>query len=200
MKLIYRYLILLLVISLCSAGCKRKVKLTAEYIDSLNTTFSSLNIAVDSSWKIMMDEDDEKIQNLKNLLEEVSVRQKFNAEAGNELVQRLNSLTGIRYNRQTMTRSKLIDDYDSLTVQLLEDAGNYVHSWPGFHQHPDLVSLDSSIEKMDENVLMQRINYDSHAKLLNNFVKENLEVLKEINPQGDFTPRPLFELGTGSSE
>jgi hypothetical protein len=194
MKTITRYLLIMLVISLCSAGCKRGPKYSVEYLDSLKTTFSTLNAAVDSSWKTMINEDDEKILFLKKMLEEVSGKQKFNTADGIALITRLNALSDARYSRQSMADSNRIDAYDSLTIGLMEDADAYLHAWPGFSRDKDLSYLDSCVKKMDENVLLQRINYDSHAKLLNQFVKNNSEALKKIDPQAGYTPVPLFEL------
>jgi len=77
MKTLHQYLLLCLIIALCSAGCKRKPKLTAEYIDSLKNTYDFLSSQVDNSWKAMIEEDDQKISSMKNLVNTIAGTGKY---------------------------------------------------------------------------------------------------------------------------
>ena len=194
MKTIHHYLLIILLIGLCSAGCKRKPKLTAEYIDSLKNTYVFLSNQVNKSWNEMIAEDDQKINNLKNLLDMATRTGKYDTGIYNELVMQLHSLTKSRYNQENMANSNLIDLYDSLTVKLLQDVDAYIHIRPDIAGSPELSRLESSINSLDEDVLLQRINYDREAKQFNKFVEENQEVLKQVFPEGKYTKKPLFEL------
>lgn len=194
MKTISGILFLALAASLCWTGCSRKTKVTQEYMDSLRSTYTLLSRDVDESWNKMIREDDQKIDNLKKLMQEVSKVKKYDQQHFHTLSNRIDSLPAERYDQKTMANSNLIDQYDSLTIQLIRDIMNFAGSQTRWDDHSAGRRLMDQINALDSNVLYQRINYDRNAKDLNAFIKINHEVLLKINPKGDYAARPLFEI------
>jgi len=184
----------LLAVILYSTGCSRKAKLTNEYIDSLKTNYKSLIAAMDTSWKIMIEEDNRKLTFLKRLLLEVSYTNDFDTVKFTSLMQRLESLKTIRYDKLSMKDSHHIDFYDSLTTQLIPDIENYARSHPGYEQFPLMKELISSIDDLDNNVLFKRSDYDQTVDRFNDFVKANNEILKETYPDSDLNNKAVFRI------
>ncbi len=193
MKTIYKCLLIILIISLSSAGCRRNPKLTAEYIDSLKTTFKTLTTDADLSWKTMITEDDQKIEYMKNLLEAASNTGKYDTVTGNNLARRVNTIRFARYDQKSIANYDRIAYYDSLVIQLTDDLLEYIHTRPEIEKKDKFKDLESSLSGMDYNLILQKVDYDTKITALNDFIKENRKILNKVDPEGNYMKMPIFE-------
>ena len=185
---------LLVGLFIMEAGCKRRTKLTPDELESLTSGFTSLQASVDTAWKIMMDEDDQKLFYLKRLLQEVSYTNDYDSIKFASLLTMLDKLKALRYDRNTMSDSDLIDKYDSLTIKLVPEIEDFARSHPHFEDYPLMGELIGDIDKLDNNVLFKRSDYDREAKRFNEFISSNEEALQENLPGADLNKKPLFEI------
>ena len=185
---------LLLGVMILLGSCGRRAKLTKSEVDSLKAEYVSLLAPADTAWKIMMDEDDEKLFYLKRLLQEVSYTNEYDTIQYTSLMTRLEELKVIRYDQYTVSDSKLIDKYDSVTIQLVPEILNFASSHPMFGNYPLMAELIYNIRELDNNVLFKRADYDREAKKLNEYLTHNEDALADNLPDLDRNKKPLFEI------
>jgi hypothetical protein len=176
------------------SGCKRRPSISAEKLDSIRLEYKSLSSASADYWRIMMEEDDKKLFYMKRLLQEVSYADEYDSLKYAELMGRLESLKASRYDEKSMANSSLIDQYDSLTIDLVPEIEQYARALPDFSKYPLMQELIDEINEMDNNVLFKRVDYDNAAEQYNALVNEFGTYLQESDPGGDYAAKPLFKI------
>jgi hypothetical protein len=163
-------------------------------MDSLKSMFMGLTDSVDVSWKAMIEKDDNKISNIKRLLQEVSYTKTHNQSLLDSLQRLQTTLTSKRYTPETMA-SERIDAYDLATDSLVTALPRLMASVPNIESYPLCAELNQEIQAANESVLVERIHYDKHARAYNQFVKEYSKELKEVGYE-NLQPKMLFQLGS----
>ena len=161
--------------------------------DSLKTTYLALNDSVTRTWQRMTDSDDEKISNVKRLLQEISYTKVHNRALLDSLLRMQTALPAKRYTMETMV-SEQIDAYDQATDSLLQQIPRLMASVPDLESYPLCAKLSQEIDSANQAVLMNRIHYDKYAKLYNQFIREHADALEKTG-YAKQKPKPLFQLG-----
>lgn len=168
-------------------------------IDSLRSTYLALNDSIVMAWNIMINDDNEKIDNLKRLLEELVYAGGMDTARIADLKLQLGKLKGARYDEYTMTNSDLIDEYDFATNNLVNEVVTFAKSHTSFDRYPLMGQLIREIRNAESRILHHRIYYDLFAKDYNKFLEDHKESLTEIESDVEHQRKPLFELPLESS-
>lgn len=203
MKNIFNYLIIMscgLIFTACdnaerAAKDSQLTEAGQERADSLYREFIVVNDSLSYAWQDMIKDDDEKLANMKRLLQEVSYTQNFNKQRHDSLLQRVDLLEDMRYDMESMADSDKIDIYDAASGVLSRDITLFAVNHPDYANYPLMEELIAEIEQANERVLLHRIRYDQSAKAYNSFIQENKGL--EIDDEGleaRWKEKPLFEL------
>jgi hypothetical protein len=199
-------LFLFLSIAILIAACKKPVEekevevvtetgLSKEKLDSLNWVYISVNDSLDASWTIMIKDDDEKLADMKRLLNEVSKTRRYNKEQHQALMNDLEKLPIIRYDRKSMADSDKIDEYDSANSIMTKEVILFAANHPQYDEYPIFEELINEIQKADNRIILHRIRYDRSAKAFNSFVQQNKPYIDQLNTsRKDWSKVALFEL------
>lgn len=158
--------------------------------DSLLIKYAALEDSVANGWQIMIADDDEKHLLMKRLLLEVSYTNSYDKERFRELNDLIDQLSAMRYDRESMRNSALIDEYDRATFDLTDQVIVFARSHPRYDDFPLMAELIDDINGKNNYILMHRIHYDSWVKELNSFKKKYSNDLLESGIED----LPLFEL------
>ncbi len=174
-----------LIISI-SCGDKKtsnKETQTSKYtkIDSLRSTYLGLQDSVVHAWNVMIHDDNEKLSTLSRLLDEVEFAGGVDAGLLASLKARITALKEMRYDRESMADSDLIDQYDIASQNLVNEVIVLVQNHPDFDRFPLMNEFIQEISASDGRILFLRIDYDDWAIEYNNFLKENESNLEEID-------------------
>lgn len=192
-------LLLAFTISSCEKQAK-KSDLSQKQLDSLQVTLKQIEYSLDTIWKNMIEDDNQKIADAKRLLEEISYTNIYSPAQHDSLMQTLVELQKLRYDEISMQNSNLIDEYDSLSNKVMNDIILLATSHSDFERYPLMKVLIKDIREANGRVLKHRINYDFAAKSYNQFIEENKEKLIEEdstkNSTKQLNKKPLFELAS----
>lgn len=191
-----KYLIYLLIpcFLLGCAKSTKTIKDEAALVDSLKVEYAMIQDSLDYNWKVMIEEDDQKLADMKRLLDEITFTNSYDKGKVDELYQRIEQTKEMRYNRETMENSDLIDQYDFAINSLITEIVSLAKSHPEYENRPLMETLVNDIRTADENVLFMRMDYDDFVKEYNYFIKENKKYLNKIDSTAEFKSKPLFEL------
>lgn len=192
----------LIVISACKKPVEEKEpevviepEMTKTQIDSLGFVYVAVKDSLDTSWMLMIQDDDEKINDMKRLLTEVSKTRRYDKTTYQELVSEVDQLPKIRYDRSSMADSDKIDEYDSATSVVTKDVILFAANLPQYEDDPKLGEIITDIQDADNRVILHRIRYDRSAKGFNQFIKENKKYMNHfVNDKSILKEAPLFEL------
>lgn len=187
----------LFVTTLMVSSCEKKTKketLTAAEADSLHQTFIMIQDSLNVAWERMIEDDNQKIADAKRLLEEVSYTNNYDVHQFDTLQQKLAQLVEMRYSSSSMGEPSAIDNYDSASNKVINTIMTIASEHPDFSKYPLMRTLIKDIQEANGRVLRQRVNYDYAAKLHNQFIEENKDVLEEVDSLKDIKKKPLFEL------
>jgi len=177
-------------------SCESQKSTSQSDQDSLMIKYKALVDSVDANWTVMMADDDEKHMLMKRLLLEVSYTNNYDKARFQELNQKVEKLRSFRYDQKSMSDSDLIDAYDSATWALTDQIILFARSHPRYADYPMMQELIEDINAKNNYVLMHRIHYDSWAKQLNSFKKNNLDKLMDADPDMKSQEMPLFQLAS----
>ena len=170
-----------------------------------NTTLSKpekvkkeIDLITDSlnrSWNNMSQSDDQKLADVKRLLDEVSYTNNYNLQQHNALVDYHKHVVALKYDPKTMEDSKKIDQYDIATDSLLRATFTLVNSTPDIESHPIAKTLVEDIMKADNDLVLYRARYDKWVKQYNEYVDKHDKRLKKLGaPYNTYDKRPMFSL------
>jgi hypothetical protein len=167
---------------------------TSVKAEQIRMELGQLNDSINKVWSIMMQSDDQKIADVKRLLQEISYTDKPNTGELATVQKLQEQLAGKRYDQQTMSDSKKIDAFDMATDSLIKRTMLLSASTTGLEAHPLAKELVNDIMEADNNVVRYRTLYDTWTKIYNNSIEKNEKQLPELGePYASFRKRPLFQ-------
>ena len=186
----------IIIITVILGACNKNASttLTPTAIDSLKTVFHDINTELDITWKEMMQDDDDKLDNMRRILQEVEYSGDYNRLKLDSLKQGIEDLASVRYNQQSMSDSDLINLYDSLSTRIMGEVTGFTTALSHFEQYPIMGQLLQEVFEADDRVLRYRIEYDRSAKQYNSFIEEHEPDMQLVAKQKVLQPKPLFEL------
>ncbi|MEM7552369.1 MAG: hypothetical protein AAF363_21975 [Bacteroidota bacterium] len=193
----FKLLLLSLFLGLCFYSCKTSSEKKSTGLsrqDSLKIYFTGLHDSIDGYWKEMIADDDDKLFNIKRLLEEVSYTSSFSQKAYDSLLKAHEQLVGLRYDQQSMSNSQLIDRYDATSAELIYEVINFAESNPDYEKYPLMKQLIVEIREADHRVLFHRIKYDNYAFQYNAFLDTYPDLTEKFSKNSDAEKYPVFTL------
>lgn len=200
MKKNLRVIIIALLCAASYSACQRAseekhAEERQEALDSLNQTYYSLSDSMQLRWDIIMAEEEQKLSDMRRLLEEISYTPEptYNADRLDTLQQQLEKLYSMRFDPLTMT-SEQIDQYDSASTEVKNNIIRFAQEHPNIEQYPMMGNLIDSVEEADHRMLFHRVQYDKFARDYNHFLEGNLEFVREVDTTGLHQKRTLFQI------
>ena len=188
-------LLLLLVGLICSCENRQQAQNTEANTDSLQTQLIVLNDSVNQAWQVLVESDQLKEQNLKDLLEQIATLKNYNKPLHASLLKEQAALSQMRYTTPAALSSAIIDAYDAKSDSLKTGVYSLGANTPGFDNCALCGELRENIEKADNQTLFNRINYDKQAQAYNAFIKKHGTDLAAIRPAYEnLSPLPLFQI------
>jgi hypothetical protein len=156
--------------------------------------FDILRDSADANWQRMMGSDDQKLTEVRGLLQDLKKQPRLNATQVRTLTAQAGRLKPQRYDRQSMASSALIDQYDAAQDSVLKPL--LVLAAPeGNAPTARIRDYVEHIMLADANVVSYRAHYDAAAKAYNAYLRLHQAELAKIGDQyARLRPLPLFEL------
>lgn len=161
---------------------------------AVRAQFDILRDSADVNWQRMVASDDQKIANLRELLQDLSKYPGANQAQLEGLRAARARLPKQRYDRSTMASSALIDRYDTAQDSVLKMV--LPLAAPGGNAPSERVrDYVEAIQRADASVVGYRAHYDAAAKAYNNYLQVHGEELTKMGGQyANLQPLPLFEI------
>ena len=196
MRLLFNTAACLLFIGLVLGSCNKKTSTTLSptAVDSLKSVFQDINSNLETTWDEMIQDDNDKLDNLRRILQEVEYSGNYNRLKLDSLKKDIDQLAEVRYDQQTMSDSELINIYDSMTNEVMGEVTVFTTQLEQFEQYPIMGQLLQEAFEADDRVLRYRIQYDRLAKEYNSFIETHEQDMKALARKSDLQPKPLFEL------
>jgi len=188
--------LLLVLIAMLILACQKQGKDSQESSDqlqdSINTRYHVLTDSIDNAWNVMIEDDNQKLQYMKRLLQEVSYMGSFSEKRYQELLDKVEKLKDIRYESKTAMTSRRIDQYDSATNEVSRQVINFAYGHPEFNKNGMMKELVNDIYSKNEMVLLYRVHYDAFAEARNELVDQHGALLD--SGRFDVRKLPLFKI------
>lgn len=153
-----------------------------------------LRDSANANWQRMMASDDQKLADLRALLQDLSQQPGANQAPLAGLRQASARLQPLRYDQQTMAASPRIDRYDAVQDSVL----HLVYPLAAPDGNAPTVQIRDYVEHIqlaDNNVVSYRAHYDAAAKAYNAYLKVHHDELPRLGRKyAALQPLPLFEL------
>jgi hypothetical protein len=150
--------------------------------DSLLLHADIIRDSLQANWDAMIQSDDQKFENIKRLLQEISYTSQYNHRLHDSLVKTCDHVKNTRYTQETMN-AESIDNYDALTDKYIARVMTLAGSSPELSQHPLAEELISEINEANTNTLIKlRVNYGRWVMINNSFVKAYKNELSAAGP------------------
>jgi hypothetical protein len=159
--------------------------------DSLTDTYLALHDSVLRSWNMMIHDDNQKIKAMHNLLHELQVTSSL--DTFNVYEEKIDQLKGLRYDEESMSDPKLIEQYDEASRQLTSELISISESRPEFHYNPTLQKLVQEIRVAEQRIALFKSEYDVITKRFNTFLRANKSYLSDVGAKDSLEIRPLFQ-------
>jgi hypothetical protein len=183
---------------LLAFSCEKKENKGEEALTKSDKIKSEIDLLRDSmqhSWQLMTISDEQKLKDIKRLLDEVSYTSKYNVVLHDSLLNFYQQLLLKRYNDVTMQYPDKIDAYDRATDSLLKATFRHVASTPEIERHPLAQTLIDDIMEADNNLVVYRARYDRWVKEYNNYLEKHMTKLKKLGPPYDsLVKKPMFTI------
>jgi len=156
--------------------------------------FDILRDSTDQRWRRMMASDDQKLTDMRALLDDLKKQPRLDAAQVRTLDQATARIRPQRYDRHTMASAELSDRYDAMQDSVLHPL--YQLAAPdGNAPTARIRDYVEHIMQADANVVSYRAYYDAAAKAYNAYLQVHRAELSKLggkyaNPR----PLPLFEL------
>jgi hypothetical protein len=156
--------------------------------------FDILRDSADANWQRMMTSDDQKLADMRGLVQDLKQQRGLDAAQLRLLNQATARLKAQRYDRQSMASSALIDGYDAAQDSVLHTL-TPLAAPDGNAPTARIRDYVEHIQLADGNVVSYRAHYDAAAKAYNNYLRLHQEELAKMGSKYDsLRPLPLFEL------
>lgn len=186
-----------LVALLCAASysaCQRATEeKEAEKADSLRLVYESLSDSIEVRWTVLAEEEQYKLDHMKQVLEELSREPVYNKARWDSLYENLQLLYAMQLEPTDLSSEK-IDRYDSAYSSLKGEILDYANNHPDVEEFPLVYTLIDTIEAADQRVLFHRVRYDNYVKDFNHWLEGNLEYARRIDTTGLPQEREMFQL------
>lgn len=169
--------------ALGAVSCKENPK--ADTKDSRVEQFFNYENRADTCWNAMMYSDDSKIENMKRLIKELQLIEGSDEAQLSRILNRIDSLRLIRYDRLGVKNSSLIDQYDNQTNVVLSEVRKLVTANPNASKYQLINQLSSEISLADDSVLFYRKDYDKALDSIRYFKTKHGKALKKQIPNLD---------------
>lgn len=191
-----RHFLLIILAAAFLGACSKSANKIADaaYLDSLRTTYTSLIDSTNVAWKVVKDADDQILTDLSRLLEEVTYTNQYEEKVVDSLMKKVESLKSLDYGDKTLNNYEVLDNYDMLTTEAITQITDYAENHPQYDQYPLMGQLITDIRTADQRILLERTDYDHHAKEFNRFVEANSKVMDRVDADFEGLKRKVFEL------
>lgn len=156
--------------------------------------FDILRDSADAKWHRMETSDDQKLADMRALVQDLKQQPGLDAAQLRTLAQATAQLKSQRYTRQTMASSPLIDQYDAVQDSVLRKLTPLAA--PGGNAPTARIrDYVEHIQLADGNVVGYRAHYDAAAKAYNNYLQLHQNELNKLGGKyANLQPLPLFEI------
>jgi hypothetical protein len=156
--------------------------------------FDILRDSADANWHRMEASDDQKLADMRALVQDMKQQPGLDAAQLRTLAQATAQLKNQRYTRQTMASSPLIDRYDAVQDSVLRTL-TPLAAPEGNAPTARIRDYVEHIQLADANVVGYRAHYDAAAKAYNNYLQVHQQELNKMGGKyANLQPLPLFEL------
>ena len=196
--LLFAGLLTLAVLPMCKPDTAKNTTETAPNSPAspaaVRAQLTILRDSADANWQRMTASDDKTLDNLRELLQDLSKYPGANQPQLAELREARARIQKARYTRETMATSALIDRYDAAQDSLLKAV--YAVAAPGGEARSEGVrDRVEAVQAADANVVIYRSHYDKAAKMYNAYLQVHGEDLTAMGGQyAKLRPLPLFEI------
>lgn len=153
--------------------------------------YKAINDSVNTSWQLMMQADDQKIADIKRLIEEISYTKKYNLFLLDSTRQMQQTLASKRYTQISMQKSELIDKYDVATDSVVKAVFRLAKTTPSIDQYQTAMQLVQDINTAENEVVIFRVRYDGWVRTYNEHIKIHKTELEE-KLKSDSLPEKYF--------
>jgi hypothetical protein len=184
------------VLSICFviSSCKQ-VQKSSVTEPSVSNELEKQQMQLDSTWNVMFKSDDNKIDNLNRLVKELQMIDGSNSESLLLAEKEIQTIKSHRYDQKTMSVSRNIDLYDSVTNRVIQKLRNETNQNPNAIKYQIVNQLISEIQQADDSILFYRKEYDRTVDSYNSFLKTRKKDLKKSGINVDsMKPYPVFRL------
>ncbi|EMR04565.1 hypothetical protein [Cesiribacter andamanensis] len=199
MRKAIRIFVFVLLMAAAYTACQRASEEKREDApDSVLVIYNTLNDSVRVAWDRIVTNEEQKLSDMRRLLQEISYTPSYNQVRYDSLWAHLQQINRFRFEAETMT-SRQIDQYDSAVTRLQREIVDFARTHPNFDEYALMSKLTDSISAADQRVLFLRTDYDDYARNYNDFLKGSqgtrLQSLQATDTTGTPKIRPLFSLG-----
>lgn len=166
-----------------------------ESADALVKRTEALQDSIDLYWDKMIRSDDEKIENVKLLLDELAYSKHYDKQKLADMYNLQASMKEKRYNHEDLQTKENVFKYDQVTDSLMAGINQLSETAPNKEKNPRIDLLLSYIRAADDSALLYRVSYDKQVKEFNKYAKENKKQLKKLGqPYASLEQKPMFQL------
>lgn len=183
-----RRLLLIIGIATLVFACKKSKKSDKEdtKTDQIEISSDQLKSILDSNitqantmWDSVIIADDNKMADIKRLLDEISYTESSDEKRLKELYALFEEVQKMRYTQRNVNGT-LIDAYDEAQDKLISSANALAESTPNIESHPLAIELMNDIVEADGMTFSKRGDYDIYAKRVNWALKQHSAKVKEL--------------------
>lgn len=177
-------------------SCKTRGPQTASTTDvSVNNQLDQCKFGMDTTWQKMSNSDLGKFENMTRLVQELKLIDGSDSKILDGIDSQIKSLDQVRYNSRTISESKRIDLFDSVSNLIWSQLRKEVLTNKNAEKYQIVNQLVSEIQQADDSVLFYRKDYDRKVDEFNAFYKKNKKELKRTYPGFEqLKPYPVFRL------
>lgn len=191
--------LLLAVLPMCKPDATKNTTETAAVASpaspaEVRAQFDVLRDSAAANWQRMMTSDDQKLADMRGLVQDLKQQPGLDAARLRALNQATARLKAQRYDRQSMASSVLIDGYDAAQDSVLHTL-TPLAAPDGNAPTARIRDYVEHIQLADGNVVGYRAHYDAAAKTYNAYLLlHQAELAKMGDKYATLRPLPLFEL------
>lgn len=163
-------------------------------VDSLTDYYLALQDSMLQAWNMMTHDDNEKILAMHNLVHELMITNFTDKDVLTSYEERLDQLKNLRYTQKSMANPDVIEEYDFASNSLVSELISLAESRTEFTYNTTLQKLADDIRSADQRVASYREEYDIITLHYNQFLDQNSQFLKEIDPNQTFEKKPIFQM------
>lgn len=163
--------------------------------DSVTDVYLAYQDSIFWSWKVMINDDDQKIEAMHNLLHEMMVSNPDQKADLQQFEERLEHLESLRYNQKSIANTEVVEEYDFASSSLVTELITLAESQKEFEYNTTLQRLAEEIKLADERVANYRSDYDAVVMAYNQFLEQNQRYLTDLNDLSAVPEKkPLFQM------